>query len=83
MRPEVAEVFERRAHDGEAFRPHTLREEGVDAGDAIAREGARGASSLELMGRGEGKEVNGGGLSGMDEGKGDAMVNDLEGAPCA
>lgn len=81
LRPEFLEMFERRTDEGESFRPHTLREEGGDTGDAIAGEAVGGTSGLKFLRRGKIEEGIDSGFHGVEEGNRDAVVNDLECPP--
>lgn len=81
VRPEFLKVFERGANDGEAFGPHTFREEGGDTNEAVAGDAIGGTSGFEFVGRGKGEEGIGGGFNGVKEGNGDTVVNDLESPP--
>ena len=75
-------MVERRADDGEAFGPHELGEEGGDAGEAVAGDAAGGAGGLELLRHGQREERAPGGLNVAEEAGRDAVVGDLEDAPC-
>ena len=51
VRPELAKVVEGRADNGEAFGPHTFREEGGDTDEAVAGDAVGGTCGLQLVGR--------------------------------
>lgn len=81
MRPEYLKVFERGTTDGEAFRPHTFREEGGDTKATIAIDAIAGASGLKLLGSGKIKEIIKQGFHRVEYRNGDAVVNGLEYPP--
>lgn len=81
LRPESLEMLLRGSDNGEAFIPHALWEEGRDTSDTVARDAVRRAGGFELLLWRKREEGLTGYLNVIEDGGGDAMVDDLENTP--